>query len=301
MIVLKSAFVFFLLTAVFCQLATTAKPKQASETTTETPTSINQEKPLVTWKEFKRSLTMNNFPAPSQELAMFLAQVFWESAGLQHTKEIACAVSKCPKSYRSGGEAPNKYYYGRGYIQLTWLENYANCSLDMYGDMRLVDDPDLVSDTTEGAWGSAFWYWWKYVHDIPEIRQGKFGYTTNAINGPLECKGVYKVKAFRRFVVYSKVLEAFNIRDRFPPLQEGCYPMEGSEAPGFRLCASIGAYKNQAGMYHWCNDNCNSADSNCPPEMCSCEGGGGGSDNKDDKGKKDNSSKNSSPPKRQRQ
>lgn len=142
----------------------------------------------MTWKEFKRSLTMNNFPAPSreqyntvidlagrfeidskEELAMFLAQVFWESAGLQHTKEIACAVSKCPKSYRSGGEAPNKYYYGRGYIQLTWLENYANCSLDMYGDMRLVEDPDLVSDTTEGAWGSAFWYWWKYVHDIPEV------------------------------------------------------------------------------------------------------------------------------------
>lgn len=139
-------------------------------------------------------------------------------------------------------------------------------------------------------------FWFLKALSSPQIRQGKFGYTTNAINGPLECKGVYKVKAFRRFVVYSKVLEAFNIRDRFPPLQEGCYPMEGSEAPRFRLCASIGAYKNQAGMYHWCNDNCNSADSNCPPEMCSCEGGGG-SDNKDDKGEKDNnSSKDRAPP-----
>lgn len=35
--------------------------------------------------------------------------------------------------------------------------------------MRLVDNPNLVSDTEEGAWGSAFWYWDKYVHDIPEV------------------------------------------------------------------------------------------------------------------------------------
>ena len=143
---------------------------------------------LVTWKEFKRSLTMNNYPKPSkeqyetvlklakqfdivtkEELAMFLAQVYWESAGLQHTEEIACATSKCPTSYRTGREKEGKYYYGRGYIQLTWLENYANCSLDLYGDMRLVDTPELVSEDTEACWGSAFWYWAKYVHDIPEV------------------------------------------------------------------------------------------------------------------------------------
>ena len=188
---------------------------------------------------------------------------------MQHTKEIACATSKCPKNYRTGQEKEGKYYYGRGYIQLTWLENYANCSLDLYGDMRLVENPDLVSDQIEVAMGSAFWYWWKYVKEIPEIKDGKFGYTTMAINGPLECKGVYKVKAFRRFVVYSQVLEALSIRDK--PLQDGCYPMEGKDAPGFKLCKSIGSYRNQAGMYHWCNDNCNSEDSNCPKEMCSCE------------------------------
>lgn len=53
---------------------------------------------------------------------------------------------------------------------MTWLENYANCSLDLYGDLRLVEKPDLVSDTEEGAWSSAFWYWNKYVHDIPEVK-----------------------------------------------------------------------------------------------------------------------------------
>lgn len=36
--------------------------------------------------------------------------------------------------------------------------------------MRLVENPDLVTET-HAAWGSAFWYWWKYVHGIPEVRQ----------------------------------------------------------------------------------------------------------------------------------
>lgn len=108
------------------------------------------------------------------------------------------------------------------------------------------------------------------VLQCSQLKHGKFGFSTMAINGALECKGVYKIKAFRRFVVYSKVLEAFGILDSFPPLQDGCYPLEGKDAPGFKLCKSIGFYRNQAGMYHWCNDNCNSQDSNCPKEMCSC-------------------------------
>ncbi|KAJ6217247.1 hypothetical protein RDWZM_008404 [Blomia tropicalis] len=252
--------------------------------------TANSPKKLITWKEFKKSLSLNNYPIPKreqyetvkqlaeqfdittkEELAMFLAQVYWESLGLQHTKEIACASSKCPTNYRTGREKPGKYYYGRGYIQLTWLDNYENCSMDMYGDMRLVEEPDIVSDTVEGAWGSAFWYWHKYIHDIPEIHQGKFGYSTMAINGALECKGVYKIKAFRRYVVYVRVLEAFNLLDNVKPLQDGCYPMSGKDAPGFKLCIPIGSYRTQAGLFHWCNDNCNSADSNCPTDMCQCE------------------------------
>lgn len=57
---------------------------------------------MITWKEFKDSLTANQYPEPTVEkyetvlrlakdfditskleLAMFLAQVYWESVGLQ--------------------------------------------------------------------------------------------------------------------------------------------------------------------------------------------------------------------------
>ncbi|KAH9417298.1 hypothetical protein DERP_007295 [Dermatophagoides pteronyssinus] len=259
-------------------------------------------KELITWKEFKDSLILNQYPEPSMEkyetvirlakdfniddkneLAMFLAQVYWESVGLQHTKEIACVKTKCTNNYRTGREQQDKYYYGRGYIQLTWLDNYANCSLDLYGDMRLVDNPDLVSDTEEGAWGSAFWYWDKYCHNIPEIKQGYFGYTTMAINGPLECNGPYKVKAFKRFVIYSKIFEIFKLSEPLPK-QNGCYPiinpneldmnnlerMDNENEPYFSVCKPSGLYRKQSGMYHWCNDNCNALDPNCPQDMCKC-------------------------------
>lgn len=75
----------------------------ASNSSTTTLASVVADQ-LISWKEFKRSLTLNNYPKPNkqqystvlklakqfdittkQELAMFLAQVYWESAGLQVT------------------------------------------------------------------------------------------------------------------------------------------------------------------------------------------------------------------------
>lgn len=49
-------------------------------------------------------------------------------------------------------------YRGRGLIQLTGKDNYRACSKAMYGDERLVANPDLLL-TPEGALTSACWYW----------------------------------------------------------------------------------------------------------------------------------------------
>lgn len=155
---------------------------------------------------------------------------------------------------------------------MTWLYNYEQCSQDLYKDNRLVEDPDIVSDTEEGAWGSAFWYWGRHCHVWPGVKEGLFGASTMAINGALECKGPYKVKAFKRFTIYVRVLKAFKLFD-VKPIQDGCYPMTGPESSDFRLCEAVGAHKNAVGMYHWCNDNCNAEDPNCPQDMCECEGG----------------------------
>jgi putative chitinase len=44
-------------------------------------------------------------------------------------------------------------YYGRGYVQLTWLENYANASaaLGLIDDRDLVEHPELALDSLIGA------------------------------------------------------------------------------------------------------------------------------------------------------
>lgn len=49
-------------------------------------------------------------------------------------------------------------YRGRGLMQLTGKDNYRACSKAMYGDERLVANPDLLL-TPEGALTSACWFW----------------------------------------------------------------------------------------------------------------------------------------------
>lgn len=52
-------------------------------------------------------------------------------------------------------------YRGRGLIQLTGRSNYTACSKAMYGDLRLVDNPDLVATDPDAAIKSACWFWSK--------------------------------------------------------------------------------------------------------------------------------------------
>jgi len=72
-------------------------------------------------------------------------------------------------------------YRGRGILQITGKDNYAECSQALYGDTRLLDNPDLLT-TTDGAMGSAGWYWttralneWSDTENIREV--------TRRING----------------------------------------------------------------------------------------------------------------------
>jgi putative chitinase len=50
-------------------------------------------------------------------------------------------------------------YRGRGVIQLTGKNNYVACSQDLFGDMRLVENPDQVSTDRAVALMTACWFW----------------------------------------------------------------------------------------------------------------------------------------------
>ncbi|OMJ25764.1 Acidic endochitinase SP2 [Smittium culicis] len=155
------------------------------------------------------------------EAAMFLSQILWESDGLSTKEEYYCKTNDCSSAYASASDVSGKVYGGRGYIQLTWSSNYAAASKAIYGDDRLLKNPELVSASEDASWAVSFWYWSAIVKTDSGISQGKFGSSTNMINGALECRGSNTDKAKKRFEIYKKVLAVFS--PGTTPNESGCY------------------------------------------------------------------------------
>ncbi|PVV01530.1 hypothetical protein BB560_004045 [Smittium megazygosporum] len=157
----------------------------------------------------------------NMEAAMFLAQILWESDGLRAKEEYYCQTNDCSTAYSSALDLPGKVYSGRGYIQLTWASNYQDASMALFGDDRLLQDPDQVSANEDIAWAVSFWYWRDRVRTDPRVAEGLFGVSTNLINGALECRGDYSTKAAKRFEIYKAVLQVFD--PEVIPIETGCY------------------------------------------------------------------------------
>jgi hypothetical protein len=95
---------------------------------------------LISLSEFEQAVVANGYPKPNSikynnlvnqagskgniytklELAMFLAQILWESDGLRAMREYLCypTLSSTSCAYSSGIGFPGQNYFGRGYIQL---------------------------------------------------------------------------------------------------------------------------------------------------------------------------------------
>jgi putative chitinase len=88
------------------------------------------------------------------------------------------------QEYGKGAGKPYFPYYGRGMHQLTWKPTYAACSKAVFGDDRLVRDPDLIKDISVNIQATA-WYWRDYkpfnhladAKDIDEIIHRLYGGT----------------------------------------------------------------------------------------------------------------------------
>jgi predicted chitinase len=93
--------------------------------------------------------------------------------------------------------------------------------LDLFGDNRLLIDPDLVSDSESLSWSTAFWFWKTNVAIDSAVKEGKFGATTKRINGLLECRGERLERAKLRFEFYKTIIKVFDIQEA--PIEAGCY------------------------------------------------------------------------------
>jgi predicted chitinase len=141
------------------------------------------------------------------EQAMFMANVVWETLGLQLVEESACRYGNCVYGK----------YYGRGYIQLTWEANYREASYGIFKDDRLLRHPEIVT-TPVGAWLTAVYYWmWRVrpvlqAHDA--VENGHFGYSVMSINGGLECgPHATSLAARHRLHIYHQILKIWGISD----------------------------------------------------------------------------------------
>jgi predicted chitinase len=89
------------------------------------------------------------------------------------------------EEYGKGRGKPYFPYYGRGMHQLTWKPTYAACSNAVFGDDRLVRDPNLVINDINVNIQATAWYWRDYkpfnqladAQDIDEIIHRLYGGT----------------------------------------------------------------------------------------------------------------------------
>ncbi|KAE8698041.1 Chitinase 6 [Hibiscus syriacus] len=92
---------------------------------------------------------------------------------------------------------PNKGYYGRGPIQLSWNFNYGPAGENIRFDG--LNSPETVATDPVISFKTAVWFWVNFVQ--PVTNQG-FGATIRAING-MECDGGNPTTVQRRIEYYT--------------------------------------------------------------------------------------------------
>ena len=88
----------------------------------------------------------------TNRIAHFVAQCAWESAGFTTLSEMGgiSYFNKYEPGTTSGRNLGNTIkgdgyrFRGRGYIQITGRSNYGAASIKMFGDNRLLTNPDLL-------------------------------------------------------------------------------------------------------------------------------------------------------------
>lgn len=127
-----------------------------------------------------------------KRMAAFLAQIGHESGELRYVRELGS--DQYLSKYDTGtlalrlGNTPQadgdgQKYRGRGLIQITGRRNYLTCSQALFGDDRLLRQPELL-EQPQWACESAAWFW--QSNGLNELAdKDQFNTITRRINGGL--------------------------------------------------------------------------------------------------------------------
>lgn len=140
--------------------------------------------------------------------AAFVAQCAHESANFAFTKEI-WGNTEWQCKYENNAGLGNtecgdgKKFMGRGLIGVTGRYNYSKVSLALYGDLRLLDHPELLEQPLAACRSAA--YFWK-SHGLNELADvGDFRRVTKIINPGM-------LHYDRRLKLYQRGLVAFGAK-----------------------------------------------------------------------------------------
>jgi putative chitinase len=114
--------------------------------------------------------------------AAFLAQIAHESGSLRYVEEIASGEAYEGRASLGNTQAGDGVKFkGRGLIQITGRANYAACSVALFEDGRLLEQPELLEEPELAAL-SAGWFW--KTHGLNELAdEEQFRTITKRING----------------------------------------------------------------------------------------------------------------------
>lgn len=83
-----------------------------------------------------------------EDIAYVLATAFHETARFKYTAEIGRGRGKSYGDAVTLSRGRSERYYGRGYVQLTWLANYARLSVrltkELQREIDLVNNPEMA-------------------------------------------------------------------------------------------------------------------------------------------------------------
>ncbi|KAL4582770.1 hypothetical protein LXL04_007329 [Taraxacum kok-saghyz] len=135
------------------------------------------------YPQFARSGSLDD---SKREIAAFFAHVTHETGHFCYIEEIdGRSKNYCDWGNREYPCAPNKGYYGRGPLQISWNYNYGSAGRSLGFDG--LGNPDAVANDPMISFKTALWFWMGNVHS--DFASGKgFGATIRAINGG-ECNG----------------------------------------------------------------------------------------------------------------